>query len=47
LARPDNQDFRAADLQLSPEEVEQLSRTTAPDVMYPLWMIERQNEGRK
>jgi aryl-alcohol dehydrogenase-like predicted oxidoreductase len=38
--------LKAADLQLSPEEVEQLSRTTAPPVMYPQWMIERQNAGR-
>ena len=39
--------LKAADLQLSPEEVEQLSRTTAPPAMYPQWMIERQNEGRE
>ncbi len=39
--------LKAADLQLSPEEIEQLSRTTAPPVMYPQWMIERQNEGRR
>src|SRR5205823_11330264 len=39
--------LKAADLQLSPEEVEQLSRTTAPPVMYPQWMIEHQNEGRE
>lgn len=38
--------LKAADLVLSPEEVEQLSRTTAPRVMYPQWMIEHQNEGR-
>src|SRR6266851_5185497 len=39
--------LKAADFQLSPEEVEQLSRTTAPPAMYPQWMIERQNEGRE
>jgi len=39
--------LKAADLQLSPEEVEQLSRTTAPPAMYPQWMIERQIEGRE
>jgi aryl-alcohol dehydrogenase-like predicted oxidoreductase len=38
--------LKAADLQLSPEEVEQLSATTAPPAMYPQWMIERQNAGR-
>jgi aryl-alcohol dehydrogenase-like predicted oxidoreductase len=38
--------LKAADLELSPEEVEQLSRTTAPPSMYPQWMIERQNVGR-
>jgi aryl-alcohol dehydrogenase-like predicted oxidoreductase len=38
--------LKAADLQLSDEEVEQLSRTTAPPPMYPEWMIERQNAGR-
>src|SRR5216684_3307750 len=39
--------LKAADLQLSPEEVAQLSNTTAPPVMYPQWMIEHQNEGRR
>ena len=38
--------LKAAELELSPEEVEQLSRTTAPPSMYPQWMIERQNVGR-
>jgi aryl-alcohol dehydrogenase-like predicted oxidoreductase len=38
--------LKAADLKLSAEEVEQLSRTTAPPPMYPQWMIERQNAGR-
>src|SRR6266480_3491753 len=35
--------LKAADLELSVEEVEQLSRTTAPAALYPQWMIERQN----
>jgi len=39
--------LKAADLELSPDEVEQLSLTTAPPSMYPQWMIERQNQGRK
>jgi aryl-alcohol dehydrogenase-like predicted oxidoreductase len=38
--------LKAADLELSADEVEQLSRTTAPPSMYPQWMIERQNAGR-
>jgi len=38
--------LKAAEIELSEEEVEQLSRTTAPRVMYPQWMIERQNSGR-
>jgi len=39
--------LKAADLELSAEDVEQLSRTTTPPSMYPQWMIERQNEGRE
>ena len=39
--------LKAADLQLSAEEVEQLSRSTAPAPLYPAWMIERQNQGRQ
>ena len=39
--------LKAADLKLSADEVEQLSRTTAPPSMYPQWMIERQNAGRQ
>ena len=39
--------LKAADLQLSPEQVAQLSLTTAPAVMYPQWMIEHQNERRR
>lgn len=38
--------LKAADLELSREEVERLSQTTAPAPMYPQWMIERQNAGR-
>jgi aryl-alcohol dehydrogenase-like predicted oxidoreductase len=38
--------LKAAELELSPEEVAQLSRTTAPTALYPQWMIERQNAGR-
>jgi aryl-alcohol dehydrogenase-like predicted oxidoreductase len=38
--------LKASDLQLSAEEVAQLSATTAPAPQYPQWMIERQNEGR-
>jgi aryl-alcohol dehydrogenase-like predicted oxidoreductase len=38
--------LRAADLQLTPEELEVLSATTMPAPQYPQWMIERQNEGR-
>ncbi len=38
--------LKASDLQLSAEELAQLSATTAPAPHYPQWMIERQNEGR-
>jgi len=38
--------LQAIDVQLSPEEVAQLSQTTAPRPLYPQWMIERQNTGR-
>jgi aryl-alcohol dehydrogenase-like predicted oxidoreductase len=38
--------LKAAELELSTEEVERLSATTAPRQMYPQWMIERQNSGR-
>jgi diketogulonate reductase-like aldo/keto reductase len=38
--------LKAADLELSPEEIEDISRTTAPAALYPQWMIERQNAGR-
>lgn len=39
--------LKAADLQLTTEEVAELSTTTAPAPQYPQWMMERQNEGRK
>ena len=39
--------LKASALQLSPEELEQLSLTTAPAPLYPEWMIERQNQGRQ
>jgi aryl-alcohol dehydrogenase-like predicted oxidoreductase len=38
--------LKAAAIELSTAEVEQLSSTTAPVPMYPQWMIERQNNGR-
>ena len=38
--------LKASDIELSVEEVERLSATTAPRAQYPQWMIERQNEGR-
>jgi len=38
--------LKAANLVLTSEEIEELSRTTAPPSMYPQWMIERQNAGR-
>jgi aryl-alcohol dehydrogenase-like predicted oxidoreductase len=38
--------LRAAELRLSPEEIERLSATTAPGAMYPQWMIEHQGAGR-
>ena len=38
--------LKAADLELSPAEIEQLSQTTLPKTLYPQWMIERQNAAR-
>lgn len=38
--------LKASELQLTAEEVEQLSATTAPAPLYPEWMIELQNQGR-
>jgi aryl-alcohol dehydrogenase-like predicted oxidoreductase len=39
--------LKAAALELSAGEVEQLSGTTTPPSMYPQWMIELQNMGRE
>ncbi len=39
--------LKAAELELSAAEVDQLSGTTAPPSMYPQWMIELQNQGRE
>lgn len=38
--------LKAAELQLTQEEIEQLSSSTAPAPLYPQWMIELQNQGR-
>ena len=38
--------LKAADFELTSEEVESLSATTAPYIQYPEWMVQRQNEGR-
>jgi aryl-alcohol dehydrogenase-like predicted oxidoreductase len=38
--------LKAANLQLSAEEIAVLNATTAPALQYPQWMIEMQNEGR-
>jgi aryl-alcohol dehydrogenase-like predicted oxidoreductase len=38
--------LKAADLELTPKELETLSATTAPAPQYPQWMIERLNQGR-
>lgn len=39
--------LKAAVLELSASELEALSATTAPHALYPQWMIERRNEGRR
>ncbi|HEX8097745.1 MAG TPA: aldo/keto reductase, partial [Pyrinomonadaceae bacterium] len=39
--------LKAAEIRLTPKEVARLSETTVPRTLYPQWMIERQNEGRK
>ncbi|HKR58931.1 MAG TPA: aldo/keto reductase, partial [Pyrinomonadaceae bacterium] len=39
--------LKTAEIELTAEEIEQLSTTTAPPAMYPQWMIERQNAGRE
>jgi aryl-alcohol dehydrogenase-like predicted oxidoreductase len=36
----------SVEVELTPEEIERLSATTAPRPAYPQWMIELQNEGR-
>jgi len=38
--------LRSCDLALSAEELESLSKTTAPRRIYPEWMVEMQNQGR-
>lgn len=38
--------LKAAELELTTEEVKKLSATTAPPSLYPQWMIQLQNEGR-
>jgi len=38
--------LKAVDLELTPEEVARLSALTQPPALYPQWMIERQNMGR-
>ena len=35
--------LQASDIQLTPQEVEKLSLTTQPPVLYPQWMVARQN----
>jgi aryl-alcohol dehydrogenase-like predicted oxidoreductase len=39
--------LKAAELELSAADLEALSATTKPPQLYPEWMIERQNEGRR
>jgi aryl-alcohol dehydrogenase-like predicted oxidoreductase len=39
--------LKSAEIELTPEEVAQLSATTQPQQLYPQWMIERQNMGRE
>jgi aryl-alcohol dehydrogenase-like predicted oxidoreductase len=38
--------LKAVELRLSPEEIERLSRTTEPAAQYPQWMVELQGAGR-
>jgi aryl-alcohol dehydrogenase-like predicted oxidoreductase len=38
--------LKAAELNLTTDEIERLSATTQPRQLYPEWMIERQNAGR-
>jgi hypothetical protein len=39
--------LKSAEIELSPEEMAQLSSTTAPHQLYPQWMVARQNMGRE
>ena len=39
--------LKAVDVQLTAEELAQLSATTAPPTLYPQWMVERQNASRR
>ncbi len=39
--------LKAVDVELTDEEVARISATTAPEKLYPAWMVERQNEGRR
>lgn len=39
--------LKAWQVKLSPEQVARLSATTAPRPIYPEWMVERQNAGRR
>lgn len=39
--------LKAADIALTAEELKLLSATTAPRPIYPEWMVERQNTGRR
>jgi aryl-alcohol dehydrogenase-like predicted oxidoreductase len=38
--------LKAAEVQLTTDEIARLSQTTAPPALYPQWMIELQNMGR-
>lgn len=38
--------LKSIEVELSLEELSSLSATTAPPVLYPQWMVERQNENR-
>ena len=40
------ENLKAAELRLAPEELERLSATTEPPKLYPQWMVERQGAGR-
>lgn len=38
--------LKATEVELTAEEIERLNATTAPQAIYPQWMIELQNQGR-